>query len=65
MPKTLIDIDGDLLAEAQQILGTTTKKATVNQALREIVRHEAAVRFLARARDGVFDAFTDPEAGRV
>jgi len=54
MSKTLVDIDEDLLAEAQRILGTATKKATVNGALREVVRRDAAVRFLERARAGVF-----------
>jgi Arc/MetJ family transcription regulator len=37
MPKTLIDIDEDLLAEATTALGTTTKKDTVNEALRQVV----------------------------
>ena len=34
MPKMLIDIDPEVLAQAQGLLGTTTKKATVNVALR-------------------------------
>jgi Arc/MetJ family transcription regulator len=38
MGKTLIDIDHDVLAAAQQILGTATKKDTVNTALHEVVR---------------------------
>jgi Arc/MetJ family transcription regulator len=56
MSKTLIDVDEGLLTQAQQILGTTTKKATVNSALREIVRRDAAARFLDRARAGIFTA---------
>ena len=36
MPKTLVDIDVELLAQAQQILGTSTKKDTVP--VRERVR---------------------------
>jgi len=40
MAKTLIDIDEALLAQAAEILGTTTKKDTVNGALRDIVRAE-------------------------
>jgi Arc/MetJ family transcription regulator len=55
MGKTLIDIDPELLAEAQQILGTGTKKATVNSALREVVRRWAALEFGVLARSGVFD----------
>ncbi len=54
MSKTLVDLDEDLLTQAQHILGTDTKKATVNGALRELVRREAAVRFLERAQGGVF-----------
>jgi len=37
MPKTLIDVDEELLAEATTALGTTTKKDTVNEALRQAV----------------------------
>ncbi len=35
-----IDIDDDLLAEAQRIAGTATKRATVDYALRELVRRK-------------------------
>ena len=38
--RTNIDIDDELLAEAQAIAGTTTKKATVEHALRELVRRK-------------------------
>jgi Arc/MetJ family transcription regulator len=55
MTKTLIDIDDNLLDQAQQILATTTKKATVNAALREVVRRWAAMRFSVLARGGAFD----------
>lgn len=37
MAKTLIDIDDGLLEAARQALGTTTKKDTVNAALREVL----------------------------
>jgi Arc/MetJ family transcription regulator len=37
------------------ILGTDTKKATVNTALRETVRRWAAAEFAALARRGIFD----------
>jgi Arc/MetJ family transcription regulator len=46
MGKTLIDVDDDLLAWAGQILGTGTKKETVNTALREVVRRDVAAKFL-------------------
>jgi Arc/MetJ family transcription regulator len=38
--RTNIDIDERLLAEAQAIAGTATKKATVEHALRELVRRK-------------------------
>jgi Arc/MetJ family transcription regulator len=38
--RTNIEIDDDVLREAQQLLGTTTKRETVDSALREVVaRH--------------------------
>ena len=44
MPKTLIDVDEDLLTEATTALGTTTKKDTVNEALRKVVDESRARR---------------------
>lgn len=38
MTKKLIDIDEDTLARAREILGADTMKATVNEALAEVVR---------------------------
>lgn len=37
MPKTSIEIDSDIAREAGAILGTTTLRATVDAALREVV----------------------------
>ena len=36
--RTNIDIDDSLLAEAMKAAGTTTKKATVEEALRQLIR---------------------------
>jgi Arc/MetJ family transcription regulator len=36
--RTNIEIDDDLLAEAMAVAGLTTKKATVEEALRSLVR---------------------------
>lgn len=36
--RTNIEIDDDLLAQAQEVAGTRTKKATVEFALRELIR---------------------------
>ena len=44
MAKTLIDLDEELLAEASTALGTTTKKDTVNEALRQAVELSRAQR---------------------
>jgi len=40
--RTNIDIDDALLAEAQQLAGTKTKKATVEYALSELIRRRRA-----------------------
>jgi Arc/MetJ family transcription regulator len=48
MAKTLIEIDDEYLAAAQQALGTTTKKDTVNAALREVTALAARRRDLQR-----------------
>jgi Arc/MetJ family transcription regulator len=45
--RTNIDIDDDLLAEAMRVTGLPTKKATVEEALRQIVRKEQARAALA------------------
>ncbi|MCG2796279.1 MAG: type II toxin-antitoxin system VapB family antitoxin, partial [Actinomycetia bacterium] len=38
MSKTTVDIDDRLLEEAKKVTGTTTKKDTVNEALRMVAR---------------------------
>jgi Arc/MetJ family transcription regulator len=48
MAKTLIEIDDQYLAAAQRELGTTTKKDTVNTALREVAAQAARRRDLRR-----------------
>ncbi|MFC4057938.1 type II toxin-antitoxin system VapB family antitoxin [Planomonospora corallina] len=59
MSVTQIDIDDEALAEAMRLLGTTTKKDTVNTALRECVarikRIEALEKLSARTARGEFD----------
>jgi Arc/MetJ family transcription regulator len=53
MAKTLMDVDEDLLAEATAELGTTTKKDTVNAALRTVVEagRERRARALASLQE--------------
>jgi Arc/MetJ family transcription regulator len=61
MVKTPIEIDQDALAVAAEVLGTTTKKDTVNAALREVGQRLVRLRALARlgemADRGDFDEF--------
>lgn len=66
MTRTLIDTDDDLLARARAILGTTTKKDTVNAALAQVVALAARRQFLDDARDGAFaDALDESVMGRA
>lgn len=37
MTKRLIDVDDDLLEQVRRLLGTSTAKATVNEALAEVL----------------------------
>jgi Arc/MetJ family transcription regulator len=52
MTRTLINVDDELLAAGQQLLGTATKKDTVNAGLRELLRRQAAAEILGQATDG-------------
>ncbi|MEU5409827.1 type II toxin-antitoxin system VapB family antitoxin [Nocardia asteroides] len=49
----MIDLDDEALAEAARYLGTTTKRETVNAALREIVDRRRRAAAIARMRDMV------------
>ena len=59
--KTLIDIDERRLAKAQRLLGTTTKKDTVNQALAEVIAVHARRRELERLRGDALAELADLE----
>jgi Arc/MetJ family transcription regulator len=57
--KTSVEIDGDILREAAAILGTSTLRATIDAALREVVqarRRLALVDLLAAGQGFEFDA---------
>ncbi|MCK0113404.1 type II toxin-antitoxin system VapB family antitoxin [Ornithinimicrobium sp. F0845] len=60
MSRTLIDTDDDLLERARFVLGTSTKRATVNAALGEVVALHARREFLADARRGELADAVDP-----
>ncbi len=63
---TQIDLDDDALREAMRLMGTTTKKETVNRALRDYIdrmkRVEAASRLFERGRRGDFDQAAEAHA---
>jgi hypothetical protein len=54
MPTNLA-IDEDLLAEAQEIGGQATKKATVNEALREYIQRRKQLEIVSLFGSVVFD----------
>jgi Arc/MetJ family transcription regulator len=64
--KTPIEIDQDALTVAAEVLGTKTKKDTVNAALREVGQRLVRLRALARlgemADSGEFDEFLGNKA---
>lgn len=59
MARTVIDLDDELVASVAQELGTSTKKDTVNAALREVLANRRRALALTRLRDsateGAFD----------
>lgn len=61
MSTTQIDLDQDLLARAARVLGTKTKKDTVNEALRTVVEQEARRRHVDELASGALPDLADPE----
>lgn len=51
MSRTVIDLDEDALEAAAQELGTSTKRDTVNTALREVVARNRRLRALRKLQD--------------
>jgi Arc/MetJ family transcription regulator len=51
MSKLLLEVDDEALAEAASILGTKTKKDTVNTALLEVARQHSRALALAELRE--------------
>lgn len=60
MATTQIDLDQDLLDRAAAILGTSTKKATVNAALRRVVEEELRQRHIDELAAGALPDLSDP-----
>jgi Arc/MetJ family transcription regulator len=65
MAKTLIDVDEQYLAAAQQALHTETKKDTVNEALREVAALAARRRDLRRLTSGGLPDLEDDDVMRA
>ncbi|MER6105306.1 type II toxin-antitoxin system VapB family antitoxin [Streptomyces sp. NPDC001832] len=59
MSRTVIDLDDEALQEAARHLGTTTKKDTVNAALREIADRRRRAAAVERMRQMVADGEID------
>lgn len=57
--RTNIEIDDELLAEAQRVAGTTTKRGTVDYALRELVRRKRRLEVLDLRGDVEWDGDLD------
>ena len=56
MSKTSVEVDPDIVQQAAEILGTTTLRATIDAALREIVHARRRLELVALfAQDGRFD----------
>ena len=64
MAKTLIDVDEEYLAAAQQALHTKTKKDTVNAALRAVAALAARRRDLQRLVSGSLPDLEDEQVMR-
>jgi Arc/MetJ family transcription regulator len=65
MAKTLIDIDEEQLAAAQEVLKTQTKKETVNAALRQVTALAARRRDLQRLTSRGLPDLADEEMMRA
>jgi Arc/MetJ family transcription regulator len=61
LSRTLIDTNDELLERAQAVLGTTTKRDTVNAALAQVVALNARREFLDDARRGELADALDQE----
>ena len=49
------------LRRHREILGTATKKDTVNEAMRDVVRRAAARTLIELGHSGIYDDLIDPE----
>jgi Arc/MetJ family transcription regulator len=61
MSTTQIELDSTLLAKAAEVLGTRTKKDTVNAALRRVVQDDIRRRHVEELAAGALPDLLDPE----
>jgi Arc/MetJ family transcription regulator len=61
MSTTQIELDSTLLAKAAEVLGTRTKKDTVNAALRRVVQDDIRRRHVEELASGALPDLLDPE----
>ncbi len=59
MSRTVIDLDDEALEAAAKELGTTTKRDTINTALREVTARYRRLRALGEARELVAEGALD------
>ncbi|HEX8004943.1 MAG TPA: type II toxin-antitoxin system VapB family antitoxin [Trebonia sp.] len=59
MSRTVIDLDDELVSSVARELGTSTKKDTVNAALREVLENRRRALALTRLRDAASDGAFD------
>lgn len=64
MTKILVDVDDTLLADAMALLGTKTKKETINHALSEIVGRERRLKAYEDLRELAASGALDLESLR-
>lgn len=65
MSMTAVDIDDDVLDQARTILGTKTKKETINAALREVVRRRAAAELIGLLKSDAIEIRDHQELRRL
>jgi len=65
MAKTVIDIDDKWLDQAAEMLGTKTKKDTVNRALEEYVKAQLRIRHLEWLASDDAPDFLNPDVRKL
>ena len=59
MARTVIELDDDRLAQAAEILGTTTKVGTVNAALEDVIKRRRRENFVDWLKSGGLPDLTE------